>query len=116
MPSILTTKIAASVVIVSVCACLAALISTNVNVYYLSFCLGFCGLLAVHETADSAPRDYTKNPITQEEIALAKATEKKSIVDTLVNHLESEAHEYKDCDPCPVPILITQLKVLEPSQ
>lgn len=112
MKSTLVAKVAGSVAVVATCAWLAYMVN-DVTVYYLSFFLAFVGLVAVHATADSPPRDYTKNPVTQEEIDLEKATERRRIMHTLVNHLESTAHECGDYDPCPVPDILSQLGAAE---
>ena len=101
------SKILGSVAVVAICIYLAVLIPTSM---WLAFLLALIGLVAVHATrVRSPPRDYTKNPVTQTEIDLAKASEKSNMIQALINHLESTAHEYKDCDPCPVPDLLTKL-------
>jgi len=73
---------------------------TGVSMGVLIMLTTLISLAAIHSLKD---RDYSKEPVSQDE-------SRRSIVDYLVNHLESTAHAYENCEPCPVPALLQSLK------
>lgn len=73
------------------------------------------GLAAVHSV--TLRRDYVREPVTQPEIDLSVANERREMLAELVRHLESSAHRTLSCGAgCPVPDLVTKIgSVASPS-